>query len=1177
MTEIDQSAFEDSSSESRDNDSSYDLDEQNYYKSIIINVSGNRQEDFEILKDELAYYKENLNRRDDKEGILLQITLGLKQRTVGLLDLLYCSVRYKIRFIFNKYKFLNKYFHKRYFTNIVTENYIYDGTVGREQRHPLVQLYGEERANVMDQLNEILSCMIMTKLLVPAHILTEHEHYNSFHDELALMELKRDYPKEKPVTKAPIEEEDNILPENKICSVENIKYSYDIDGLKGAIYLSKAHKFFKSKIFLNRKINTFITPKNKHFYYIHNGKFMRNTELFHVHLGFMEVNSLVFNFYGVTDLKAHQDILQNEFAENLEKTIEKFCTSKCRDIYNIFLANARVSKNRRYDLCSTDYSTEKILNNETDDLWRALRSNTFLNSHMPTIYVESFGMKADMHTDTLDACYQYLDKIDGIETINFLEHDICMMTSPKGMYQNFAIFQKIPDFIKKNCGHGKYSLFFSNTAEHINKKTIVHKPQCFKMRKDGITKFNCYNGMYKALMPEKLTRLKGSHLMVHQMKDTLDNLLKRKKKILKNRIDFTTLRANIENSKGKSFPFRNEIACEISLGSNNILRIKRKMERRFFLYDTNVLLNYILDFLNAFEAFLTVKNIDITLDNFIKGVICELILFETFLKGSLNRHSVNTSNYNKILKRLFRKDKIPKYNIDEIIMKILKKMKKHKIFDSIKKTLDYSMVERSALSDIKILYNIISKDSVDTEIRFGIIEVLKLSVDECTKLSGDSMHVVEWVTKLTDVLETKKPWIVSKAPNLRYAQLIIAITPEKKLFIYQMFLDYIKALQPNSLVKLIWKFDGQSIAINYTELSIKKAEEGFKKIEFRNSLEKRLNEYVDLTKTRNWSDNDLAKILFGLKDSGNNSVVSAFRDIRLGFFGFVDLEKFKSSRKNLNKIMASNGQRKEKILKCLNSTNFADITLNEWKIDQESKYGISLDENILSDVYDWAQMNDKQFRVRDISLSENVRKTETAVCVKRKKVQKEIVELSSESFQSVEKKEKVGTSVDDICPFIENICFETIASRTADLENIMIDLELDIKNLSNAEFSDKYQRDKKYTLSEVSQFICWFEKQKIELLKNQKKSQIGTFIQATPISFLKDDKVNEIKFNADNLQKMKKAFREETFTFTMVKRLLFNTASSEEKSLWKHEFEELVSKNIFVKPNPKRNAYLFGE
>ncbi|KRH93615.1 hypothetical protein M153_7160001564 [Pseudoloma neurophilia] len=143
-----------------------------------------------------------------------------------------------------------------------------------------------------------------------------------------------------------------------------------------------------------------------------------------------------------------------------------------------------------------------------------------------------------------------------------------------------------------------------------------------------------------------------------------------------------------------SFPFRNEISCELSLGVNNILRLKRKSSLIFYVYNTNDILDYVLHFLNAFQEIMLVKNIDITLDNFIRGIICEIIFYETFLKGPSNRHSIQSKAFTSIIYGLFRKEAIPRYAVSEIIMKVISKMEKHHIFDTIKKTLDYNMIEK---------------------------------------------------------------------------------------------------------------------------------------------------------------------------------------------------------------------------------------------------------------------------------------------------------------------------------------------------------------------------------------------------------------------------------------------------------------------------------------------------
>ncbi|KRH93616.1 hypothetical protein M153_7160002071 [Pseudoloma neurophilia] len=150
---------------------------------------------------------------------------------------------------------------------------------------------------------------------------------------------------------------------------------------------------------------------------------------------------------------------------------------------------------------------------------------------MPTIYFETFGTKIELNSNDLQDCYQQLDNFSGLENVNFLENDICMMVLPKKLEHGKIIFTDLPHYISNNIQHGKFNLFFSETAKTINKRAIHHKPRSFKIRNDGITKFNLYNWIYRSIVPPKTTGLKDSQLIIHQLKVTLYKLLQKTKKI----------------------------------------------------------------------------------------------------------------------------------------------------------------------------------------------------------------------------------------------------------------------------------------------------------------------------------------------------------------------------------------------------------------------------------------------------------------------------------------------------------------------------------------------------------------------------------------------------------------------------------------------------------------------
>ncbi|KRH93614.1 hypothetical protein M153_7160001025 [Pseudoloma neurophilia] len=230
-----------------------------------------------------------------------------------------------------------------------------------------------------------------------------------------------------------------------------------------------------------------------------------------------------------------------------------------------------------------------------------------------------------------------------------------------------------------------------------------------------------------------------------------------------------------------------------------------------------------------------------------------------------------------------------------------------------------------------------------------------------------SVHIYQWVSDFIEHLDTKTPWIINKVKDLRNIQIILKLYPEKKCHIRPDPASFQRS--PSIFIgQITSKFNGVSVQVNYTQMTSQEISKEFNKNEYRDSLEKRLNSLVDLKQKHKWSDLEYARMITGIKASkSGNSSAEAFRDIRLMFFGFVEKSKFLCARKHLRNIMKKNSERSINIQKILNSSDFTDISLVEWQRQVNNVYGIEISQDLLEMVNDWANLNDKPFRVRSIS------------------------------------------------------------------------------------------------------------------------------------------------------------------------------------------------------------------
>lgn len=829
----------------------------------------------------------------------VSLGLGLMSGRGTLLDVIFLCVKYKTCIYFHVFKFLNKYFDLK-FNDCLYAFYNYDGSNPTD----LTSL-GDGRT--------LIESLTQSKKIIKEHVLEGNISIIFRIQQEQLKDFKMNEFKIKTSSKR-VEEstknnEKNVeavyykkIEKNK----EKIKKTYDLDALIGISYFHKFQYLFWDVLEISLCQSHLKGPLFKNLYLLNNKKTVLNKTFLHLYLGISDSVIGKFNWYIITDIEKIQESLAIKLLKLYNLFVYNYFFDGTRDPHRVYCSSNRPIKFRfnskiygaEEDIKFSNFKKQTLLSDEFECFFYKLNEIKELKLHCKAVYFECFGSKSRTHKENYENAIKKLDLLPTIGLFEFILLDNCISASPAAPSNYESIFQSIPTKYNSSKSH-IFNLFFCSKSRCFNKNLLETNNGNLKINADGIWKENLYNGFYRKIVPDRLRLLKGAPITAELLSDLVGRFSNKKAKKLANkfRCELKKIPKNISKLDSYTLPFRNEFRTFLV---NSPVYIHRKYkevkEAEFFIFNNEDIKNLILNFIKDFNTLINNIKEQLNIENLKKLLVCEILFFENFLKGTRNCHSLKNPQYQTWFKELICDSFIPKYNLKNLAEEGSRQLESGALINILTETFSYAIYSPQEKKRLDLIITIISgnfNEQIMIRALDGLSDFMlkRLHNSKISKnITLNATPITFWVLKLIDFFcSDKTPRFILETEEIWLFRFVV----KSKCFNCETIKDFIANYFANNSIKIVIDFTIEK-KLSPIKILYLKPDSDVTETHDLKSIRNEIMSFSDKFRKKtkfDWTNTSYAKLIFGL-DKYKNNWKEVYYDPSFEFFCIISKNNF---------------------------------------------------------------------------------------------------------------------------------------------------------------------------------------------------------------------------------------------------------------------------------------------